>query len=161
MGETWPVLVNCCCRLLTPSASDVRITTIGAGFPVFDQLPARAISPGLTSQAEDTGWQSTIRSSRNSKQHTVCSEFVNSLKLHHKECKGLRAREFRGSNKYQSERRCCGRICRVRSRPVVRSKPAQQSPLKFATSCSPCHGMARLRHQPEFNMAGRSIGNQL
>ena len=43
----------------------------------------------------------------------------------------------------------------------VRPEPSQQPRFKLLVRGGPRHGMAGMRHQPEFNVAGRGRGDQL
>ena len=47
------------------------------------------------------------------------------------------------------------------SRMAMGKEPTKQAALKFIVRDGPRHGVAGMRHQPEFRMARRSGGNQL
>jgi hypothetical protein len=56
------------------------------------------------------------------------------------------------------ERSDSGRIGNIILRPLVCCEPTNEAALKFIVRGSPCHGVARMRHQPERNMVGRGGG---
>jgi hypothetical protein len=59
------------------------------------------------------------------------------------------------------ERSDCSRIGNIILRPLVCCEPAEKSAFKFTMRGGPRHGVTRMWHQPELNMAGCGRGDQL